>query len=88
MNTFPGLRVHKTRHFLKQAEEKGVKQADVDAVLSFPGTKYESRNHPGQYRLTGRGICLVVKPEPNTGRLVVITVYVNTTETPRRPDQK
>lgn len=84
---FSNLKVNRTRHFEKQRMLKGIPNPKIERVLNFPGTVYPSGSkHPDQFRMTGDGICLVVKPDAE--RLNLITVYVNTEETPLRPDQK
>ena len=77
------------RYFTKHAEAKlrdlyhshGISTMHVDMALqAYPRP---SRNHPGQSRFCGGGVCLVV--DDVTG--AVITAYLDRVLTPLRPDQ-
>lgn len=72
-------------HSKDQMKVKGFKAQDVAALLQNPDEVYPSRSHEGQWRVTGKGICLV--GEPKGGEFVVITMYQDRVLTPVRSDQ-
>ncbi len=74
-----------TNHFIKQIKDKGFDPEAVLDTIKNPVEVYPSRSHPGQWRLTGNGVCLVGVPEGD--RFVLITAYEDRTVTPVRPDQ-
>jgi hypothetical protein len=74
-----------TAHFLKTLKAKGFDPAAVVATLKNPTEVYPSRSHPGQFRVTGNGVCIVGKPEGD--QFVLITLYADRIITPVRPDQ-
>lgn len=78
-------RLRMTQHARQQMVEKGFDYRAVIAAYAKPDAFYESRSHPGQMRLTGRGLCLVGRVEGDT--FAVITVYLDRVLTPPRPDQ-
>ena len=75
-----------TRHALVTAQQKGFSLTTIRRVFSSPSEYYPSGSHPGQYRMTGHGLCLVGKPDGDT--FVVITMYADRIITPLRPDQE
>lgn len=79
------LRPKTTAHFLKTMRDKGFAGETVIATLKNPTEVYPSRSHPGQWRVTGNGICIVGKPDGD--RFVLITIYADRIVTPVRPDQ-
>lgn len=85
MNTTEGMTLIYTQHSKRQLQEKGFKMKDVEATFDSPKEVYASGSHPGQYRVTGNGLCLVGKPEGND--FVLITVYQDRVLTPPRKDQ-
>lgn len=85
MNTTKGLTLDPTAHALRQIIEKEFNPLMVKETFENPTEVYPSRSHPGQYRVTGNGICLVGKPEGT--RFILITVYADKVLTPPRPDQ-
>lgn len=75
-----------TAHFKKQLVLKGLDPRDIIAAWKNPAEVYPSgKRYPGQWRVTGNGICIVGKPEGDT--FVFITVYLDRVLTPPRPDQ-
>jgi hypothetical protein len=79
------LRIVPTNHFIKVIKDKGFDPDKILNTLTNPAEVYESRNHPGQWRVTGNGLCLVGKPEGNT--FTLITAYLDRVITDLRPDQ-
>jgi predicted house-cleaning NTP pyrophosphatase (Maf/HAM1 superfamily) len=85
MRKHPYRRMTFTRHATETAIAKRI---SVDAIRScFTDTSeyYASGSHPGQYRMTGSGVCLVGTPQGDTFN--VITLYLDRVITPLRPDQ-
>ena len=79
------MQVRMTNHANKVMVEKGFSIDTVRAVLTKPERTYPNGRYPGQYRMTGNGLCLVV--EPRNGVLDIITMYADQVLTPPRPDQ-
>lgn len=83
---FAGFEVRVTEHFKSQMIAKGFDPEEIIAVIHRPDREYPSGSrYPGQWRLCGRGVCIVTKPEGRT--LTLITCYVDGTLTEVRPDQ-
>lgn len=74
-----------TQHFKDTIEAKGFDTNDVIGLLKDPEEFYPSNSHPGQYRVTGRGLCVV--GEPRDDKFILITIYLDKVLTPPRPDQ-
>ena len=74
-----------TKHFRETMESKGFDGREVIALLKDPEEFYPSKSHPGQYRVTGRGLCVVGRPEGD--KFMLITLYLDRVLTPPRPDQ-
>ena len=74
-----------TSHFTKTVLAKGFDPQDVILAIRNPAEVYPSGSHPGQWRVTGRGLCIVGKPEGN--EFVLITIYLDRVVTACRPDQ-
>jgi len=74
-----------TAHFLRTLKDKGFDPAAVVATLKNPTEVYPSRSHPGQFRVTGNGLCIVGKPEGDF--FYLITVYADRVVTAVRSDQ-
>lgn len=72
-------------HFIKTMNYKGFDPQAVVNTLKNPTEVYPSRSHPGQWRVTGNGVCIVGKPEGD--RFILITIYADRIVTPVRPDQ-
>jgi hypothetical protein len=85
MNTTKGMTLKVTSHALKTMAAKGFDPEAVKATFAAPTEVYASGSHPGQFRVTGNGLCLVGKPEGNT--FILITLYLDRVVTPVRPDQ-
>jgi len=87
MDSTKGMTLQATAHAARQIVTKGFSVKKVQAVFDSPVKVYPSgKRHPGQYRIVGKGICLVGEPvDSNTFRL--ITVYQDNVLTPPRPDQ-
>jgi len=74
-----------TAHFLKTLEAKGFDPYAVRDTLKSPAEVYPSGSHPGQWRVTGNGVCIVGKPEGE--HFTCITIYADRIVTACRPDQ-
>lgn len=74
-----------TAHFVKTVAAKGFDPDLIVKTLLNPTEVYPSRSHPGQFRVTGNGLCLVGKPEGD--RFVLITAYLDRVVTDVLPDQ-
>lgn len=74
-----------TKHFKDQMILKGFDPRAVIDTLKNPAEVYPSKSHPGQWRVTGNGLCLVGKPEGDA--FILITCYLDRVVTPVRPDQ-
>lgn len=74
-----------TAHFFRTMKQKGFDPQAVVDTLKNPTEVYPSRSHPGQFRVTGNGVCIVGKPEGDVFHL--ITIYADRVVTPVRPDQ-
>jgi hypothetical protein len=74
---------HLTPHAASQAAAKGWSEADVLAAADDPDLVTENRRYPGQRRHVRGDLVAVVDPAEHT----VVTVYLNVTRTPLRPDQ-
>lgn len=85
MNSTQGMKMSLTRHALTTCLKKGFDPEKVKDTFANPTEVYPSGSHPGQYRVTGNGICLVGVPEGNTFR--VITMYADRILTAVRADQ-
>lgn len=78
-------RLEFTRHATQQAVDKRISVDAIKGAFTDTSEYYASGSHPGQYRMTGHGVCLVGVPEGDTFR--VITLYLDRVITPLRPDQ-
>lgn len=85
MKTTEGLTPKITNHFIKTIQSKGFDPQKIIDAFKNPERVYPSGSHPGQYRVTGNGLCIVGKPEGN--RFVMITCYLDGVLTPPREDQ-
>lgn len=85
MKTTGGLTLVITKHARSQMVAKGFDEAIVKGVFATPERVYPSGSHPGQFRITGNGVCLVGKPKE--GKFILITLYADGVLTPPRPDQ-
>lgn len=85
MDTTQGMTLVPTTHSLKMILSKGFTGEQISSTFRNPSSVYASRNHPGQYRVTGNGVCLVGVPQGDKFRL--ITVYEDRVITALRPDQ-
>lgn len=74
-------------HAKKMIREKGFDPGLVEETYLNPKRVYPSGSHPGQYRITGNGLCLVGEPDEMRGQFIVITIYEDEVLTPPRPDQ-
>jgi hypothetical protein len=72
-------------HAYKQAELKRYSPDIIARTYDCPNRVYPSKSHPGQYRITGNGICLV--GEPVGDHFNIITIYKDMILTPPRDDQ-
>ena len=85
-NRFASLEVKMTRHFKETVAKKELDPRLVIDAWRNPDEVYPSgRAHPGQWRVTGNGLCLVIKPEGGTAHL--ITIYLDRVVTEVREDQ-
>lgn len=85
MKSTQGMTLSPSRHALKVMAEKGFDPETVKRTFADPMEVYPSGSHPGQFRVTGNGLCLVGKPEGS--RFVLITLYADRVLTPPREDQ-
>lgn len=81
-----GKRLVPTKHFLKTMIDKGFTAEAVRDTFEWEGSEvYPSGSHPGQWRIAGKGLCLVGVFEGDVFR--GITLYLDRVVTPVRPDQ-
>jgi hypothetical protein len=80
-----GLRLAMTGHALRQAREKGFDMPTISAAFSSPDRVYPNGRYPGQWRVTGNGICIVGEPVGDS--FEVKTMYLDGVVTKPRPDQ-
>lgn len=80
-----GFKLNTTEHARAQIVSKGLSVADVEAAFAAPEKVYPNKKFAGQYRVVGKGICLVGKP--SNGTFTLITVYEDGKMTPPRPEQ-
>ena len=52
-----------SRHAQRMANEKNFSLETIEKTYNDPERVYPSGSHPGQYRVTGHGLCLVGVPE-------------------------
>src|SRR6478609_5459691 len=52
-----------SRHAQKMATEKNFSMDTIQNTYNNPVRVYPSGSHPGQFRITGNGLCLVGLPE-------------------------
>lgn len=76
-----------TKHFLDTVNAKHLSPRDIIAAWHNPAEVYPSGSHPGQWRITGNGVCIVGKPDEVSGLFIFITVYLDRVLTPPREDQ-
>lgn len=68
-------------HAREKLVEIGATEADI--ITALESTPYPSKNHPGQKRFSGAGICLVLSEDGQT----IVTAYLDKVITPLREDQ-
>jgi hypothetical protein len=85
MQTTENMTITMTRHACKMAAQKGFDADTIMATFNEPERVYPSGSHPGQYRVTGNGLCLVGTPQEE--KFVVITCYADKVLTAPRADQ-
>jgi hypothetical protein len=85
MKTTRGLVLKLTKHAKIQARDKGFSVSQILEMWENPEEIYPVRAYPGQWRVCGNGICLVVVPKRTS--CIGITCYVNRDLTPPREDQ-
>lgn len=85
--TIGGYELRVTQHAKRMAQRKNFSLELLHATFAQPVQVYASRSHPGQYRVTGNGICLVGEPCDATHSFTLVTVYADQILTPPRPDQ-
>lgn len=85
ISEFLKLTPYVTNHFKETMQSKGFSGLEVVELLKDPEEFYPSKSHPGQYRVTGRGLCVVGRPEED--KFVLITIYLDKVLTPPRADQ-
>lgn len=74
-----------TAHFIKTLKAKRFDPQAVISTLKSPTEVYPSKSHPGQWRVTGNGVCIVGKPEGSN--FILITIYADRVLTEVRADQ-
>jgi hypothetical protein len=52
-----------TKHAQRMADDKGFTKTMIESTYKGPKRVYPSGSHPGQWRITGNGICLVGIPD-------------------------
>lgn len=80
-----GQRMRMEGHALSQAFDKAIDMGVVEATFKNPEEVYPNGRYPGQWRVTGNGICLV--GEPRGGSFHIITMYLDRVVTAPRKDQ-
>lgn len=75
-----------TKHFSKQLVAKRFDPQLVILTWKEPAEVYASRSHPGQWRVTGNGLCIVGEPMED-GTFSFITIYEDRVLTAPRSDQ-
>jgi hypothetical protein len=85
MKDTSGFTLKVSDHSIKVMADKGFDPETVKETFNNPTQVYPSRSHPGQYRITGNGLCLVGRPTGNI--FTLITLYADRVLTPPRPDQ-
>lgn len=86
MKTTQGVTLAFTNHSLRTIIEKELDPEAIKQCWAEPKEIYASKSHPGQWRVTGYGVCMVGKIEA-TGEFLVITVYLDRVLTAPRADQ-
>lgn len=71
-----------SRHFLKQAREKGFTEEQYMSAIRTPEKVTPVRRYPGQLRYCGAGVAVVMRGN------VAVTIYLDGVVTPLRDDQK
>lgn len=85
MESTEGYSLRLTEHARKQIEAKGFTESDVEFAFSNFEKLYPNKKFEGQWRVVGKGLCLVGKPQ---GKMFTIfTIYEDGVMTPPRPDQ-
>lgn len=85
MKSTEGMSLRLTTHAKRQMEAKGFSSEDVESVFNSPSRVYPNKKFEGQFRVAGKGICLIGKPEGNM--FLVLTAYEDGVMTPPRRDQ-
>lgn len=80
-----GLRLVLSDHALKTAREKMFDMDTVVEAFKNPEKVYPNGRYPGQFRVTGEGLCLT--GEVINGQYYVRTMYLDGVVTPPRKDQ-
>lgn len=74
-----------TEHAKEQMEKKNFKLEDIEEMFTKPARVYPNKKFEGQFRVAGKGICLVGAVFGSEFR--VITMYEDNVMTPPRADQ-
>jgi hypothetical protein len=88
-----GYQFRLTQHALRMSQEKNFTVESIANTFKNPQKIYPSGSHPGQWRVTGDGLCLVGIPETGKSNentipyFTIITIYQDEILTPPRDDQ-
>lgn len=85
MKSTDGIELKLTKHAKRQARDKGFTVSNILEMWEDPEEIYPVRAYPGQWRVCGNGICLIVIPKKKS--CIGITCYINKDLTPPRDDQ-
>lgn len=85
INRFAHLAPSMTRHFKAQVAEKELDKRSIIMAWRNPERVYPSGSHPGQWRITGFGVCIVGVPDGE--HFTMITCYEDGVLTAPRADQ-
>lgn len=78
------LSKHAREQLIKKTGTVGITRAEQ--AFEAPDKIYPNKKYQGQFRIVGKGLCLIGRPTAN-GLFRVFTVYEDGVMTPPRPDQ-
>ncbi|WMI33598.1 hypothetical protein SEA_KENREY_236 [Streptomyces phage Kenrey] len=78
------LSKHAREQLIKKTGELGITRAQQ--AFETPDKVYPNKKYKGQFRIVGKGLCLIGRPTAN-GLFRVFTVYEDGVMTPPREDQ-
>lgn len=71
-----------SRHAERMANEKKFSMEDIEHTFYNPTRVYPSGSHPGQWRITGNGLCLVGIPDEEPKKESKLNVSLSSRGTP------